>query len=70
MNGKGIFIWPDNRKYEGGYKEDKFLNGQMEGNLKGFGKTENKKVKGNFIIFQQKNGKKVLGKMLKDWVGQ
>ena len=23
MDGNGIFIWPDGRKYEGDYKEDK-----------------------------------------------
>lgn len=23
MNGKGIFYWPDNRKYDGEYKNDK-----------------------------------------------
>jgi len=23
MHGKGLFTWPDNRKYDGEYKEDK-----------------------------------------------
>ena len=46
MNGKGIFSWPDGRRYEGDYKDDKKDGyGEFEWN-------EGKKFKGNW-----KNGK-------------
>ena len=46
MDGKGIFTWPDGRRFEGEYKEDK---------KEGYGELEwnkGKKYKGNW-----KNGK-------------
>lgn len=46
MNGKGVFVWPDGRKYEGEYVDDK---------KEGFGKftfKENRVYQG-----QWKNGK-------------
>lgn len=60
MDGEGIFKWPDGRKYEGQYKDDKkegygifewyFLYitlGMMEENIKGIGRMENNMEKEN-----------------------
>ena len=74
MHGKGIFTWPDGRRYEGNYKDDK---------KSGFGiytwKKEGKKYEGEWqngkqhgvgkMIFEdgtEKNGKWENGK-LKSW---
>jgi hypothetical protein len=79
MDGEGVFVWPDGRKYHGQYKDDKKegygvfewykkkLNiGMMEESIKECGKTENSMVKENSITQKRTVGKKVYGMMAKE----
>ena len=68
MDGKGVFTWPDGRKYQGDYKDEKkmdmvYSNGPMVKNIKDFGPMENKMEKENFITIRQKHGENALFKM-------
>jgi len=61
MNGKGVFTWPDNRRYEGEFKNDK---------KEGFGLYEY--GDGNKYEGEWKNGKqsgegKIYNKFMKTW---
>lgn len=61
FNGKGVFTWPDGRKYTGEYSNNLkdgygILNGQMGKNIGGNGQKENKMQKEKYMIQLKING--------------
>jgi hypothetical protein len=83
MDGEGVFVWPDGRKYHGQYKDDKkegygvfewyknkLIIGMMEESIKECGKTGNSMVKENSTTQKRTVGKKVYGTMAKESDGQ
>jgi hypothetical protein len=58
MDGKGVFIWPDGRKYEGEYKDDKkegYGEFEWDGGKKYKGYWKNGKQHGEGILYNSKN---------------
>jgi hypothetical protein len=78
MDGEGLFLWPDLRKYEGSYKEDKkegygvfewyivYNPGMMVGYIKAIGKMENNTEMENFSPRKKVSGRKVFGMTVRD----
>jgi hypothetical protein len=83
MDGQGVFTWPDLRKYQGEYRDDKkdgfgifewlvdfiYFLGLMDESIKATGKMENNMVREKSLILLICNGAKVSGMMAKEFVG-
>ncbi len=82
MDGKGLFTWPDQRKYEGDYKDDKkdgygtfewyllLILGLMVENIRAIGKTENNMAReSSSTILIIVNGEEESGMTGKEFVG-